>query len=59
LSIKSALLEGILKEYVEEISAGYEVEDVNGNLEYIEKEAAAEALAETTEEASTEETTAE
>lgn len=53
LSIKSALLEGILKEYVEEISAGYEVEDVNGNLEYLEKEAAAEA------EASTEETTAE
>ncbi len=52
LSIRSALLETMLNEYVDEISAGYEVERVNGHLEYMEKEAAL-AETETTEEAET------
>lgn len=59
LYIKSHLVENALTEYIEEISAGYDVKGVNGNLKYIEKVAAAEAEAESTEEASTEETTAE
>ncbi len=57
LSIQTTIVGDILTEYVEEITTGYEVESVNGNLEYIEKEAAAET--ETTEETATEETTAE
>ena len=35
LSIRSTLLQQIMNEYVEEIRAGYEVEDPKGNLKYL------------------------
>jgi len=48
ISINAEILEDMVTKYIQEAGAGYEVKAVNGNLKYMEKEAAAGAEAETT-----------
>lgn len=49
MTIRTEILADVMENHLQEISANYEVDDVNGNLEYIQILAAEEAAAETSE----------